>query len=337
MFTLKYIALSVTCLALAVTGCKKEEPQPAAATDKPADKPDDKAGAAKAAEPAKAEEPAKAAEPAKPAAPAAVALTDDKAKELEAKIATGKAEDLAAAAPQVFGYLYHAKEKADGSGYEDGQKIKDIATALLNGEKAAIAAGADEAAKKKLLADFAGPIGKALASAKSKVLPDFLAYTPACAILAGSAAAADETANALGNVTNPVHSALLGCLFQSGPQTLNAYFTIVDDAKARTERLAKAVAATKDVVALKDLMGRLVMFETEKGVDALGEALVGKLSPADKDLDVMIGASLLAKCNVKQLADYATRVAGYADPLKGELTTMAADWTKNSADACKAK
>ncbi|GDX81173.1 hypothetical protein LBMAG42_29840 [Deltaproteobacteria bacterium] len=273
--------------------------------------------------------------PAPAPAPTPVALSDADAAALQAKVDGGKAEDLLAMHANVLEYLYYAKEKPDGSGYEDGQAIAGLANSMLMAEKNAIVAAPDEASKRKLIADFAGPLAKTLASAKSHVIVDFVAYTPGCGMVAGSPAAADEVAGALGNTTADVHSALIGCLFQSGPQTLSSYFSLTDDVPARSARLGKALAATQNAASVADFIGRLPMFEVAPGTDALGDALVGKFSPADTALDAMIGQTLLSKCNVKQLADYSAKVAALADPGKSELTPMAADWSSQAAATCK--
>lgn len=331
--TFRLAVVSVVVLA-AAAGCKKEEAKaPAAAV-----KADDKAAepAAKADDKAAAKADDKAAPAPAPAPPApALVLSADAAKALEAKIAGGKADELAAAGNDIYTYLAAAKEKADGSGYEDEQAVVKMFWGFVNAQKAAVAAAADEPAKRKLMADYAAPMAKALAGAKTHILVDTVAGTPGCAFLAATPAAADAVADALGSAPKDVHSALIGCLFQSGPQTMTSYFQLTDDSKVRSERLGKALAATKDLENFKAFIGRLPMFESDKGVDAVGDALIARFTSADKDLDVTIGQMLVAKCNTKQLADFATKVAGLTGPIKDELTVIAGQLTADAATKCK--
>jgi len=320
-------ALTVAVAALAIAGCKKEEAKPAEAKVPEAPKEAPKEQAKEAPKEAPKEEP-------KAAAPALV-LAEDKDKEIRAKMESGKPEDLLAVARETFDYFNAAKVKADNSGFEDGQLAPKLADALVNKFKAAAAAGADAAAKQKLVDDFAGVVGPNVSGAKTKVHLEWLSNTPACAIVAGSPAAVDAAAGAFATVAKDVHSGLLSCLFQSGPQMANSYFGIADDAKAKTARLGKALAGTADPAAVKDLLGRLPMFNPAPGVDEFGDAAVAKYNAADKELIQALGQALKTACNTKQLADYAGKVGALPDPLKGELKPIADDLVKTAGESCK--
>lgn len=329
--TLLRFSLMVGVAALALGGCKKEEAKPAepkaAEAAKEAPKEEAKEAPKEAAKEAPKEEP-------KAEAPALV-LAEAKDKEIRAKIESGKPEDLMSVARETFDYFNAAKAKADNSGFEDGQLAPKLADALVNKMKTAAAAGADAAAKQKLVDDFASVVGPNLSGAKSKVHLDWLSNTPACAIAAGSPAAADAAAGAFATVAKDVHGGLLSCLFQSGPQTATSYFGIADDAKAKTARLGKALAATADAAVVKDLLGRLPMFSPAAGVDEFGDAAVAKFNPADKELLQALGQALKTACNVKQLGDYAAKVGALPDPLKGELKPIADDLVKTAGESCK--
>lgn len=325
-----WTSLTVAIAALALGGCKKEEAKPAepkaaeAAKDAPKEEP-------KAAPAPEAASPAAAA----PAAAPALTLSEEKDKEIRAKLESGKPEDLLTVARETFDYFNAAKAKADNSGFEDGQLAPKLADALVNKMKAAVVAGADAAAKQKLVDDFAGVLGPNLSGAKTKVHIDWLSNTPACAIVAGSPAAADAVAAAFVTVAKDVHGGLLSCLFQGGPQLANTYFGIADDAKVKTARLGKALAGTADPAAIKDLLGRVPMFNVAAGVDEFGDAALAKFNPADKEITSILGQVLKTACNVKQLGDYAGKVGALPDPLKGELKPIADDLVKVAGESCK--